>query len=675
MNGIRQPMQYVLQTRWLILLLVISLIAAVVPSASAQTTNLALNKPVTGSIAIQNAAYITNGDKNTANFAGQESDPQWVRIDLGQSYSIGQIKVWHYFGDGRTYRDVIVQVSNSSTFSSGVTTVFNNDANNSAGQGVGSDAEYAETSAGKTITFSPVSARYVRLWINGSSSNQWNHYVEVEVFGAGSATATNTPVPPTATRTNTPVMPTATSSGSTNLVSNPEFDNGTNNWALGYWSGAAANWAVDTTSKLSGVNSARVNITNAGASGWQIQLRQPRPITSGKTYQITFMARATSNRTISVAIQKENDPWTTYYSQAVNITTNSATYGPYTYTANATVADANLEFYLGGSGTGTVYIDKVIMTDGSVGPTNTPAGPTATRTNTPVAPTATRTPTPTSTSSSVTHPAFELFDDFNYTSSTDSTLLNFGWVPRQELSSGPGPAGADFLASNISFVTDPANSSNRLMQLRTTTNGTGTGTKQAEIYTGTRKFLEGTYAARVRFTDAPISGSYDGDEIVQTFFTITPLNYPMDPLYSEIDFEYLSNGGWGQTGPTMWVTTWETYQPDPWIKDGVSDFRLGSFAGWHILVFTVGGGEVRYYLDGSLFAVHGGKYYPETPMSINFNQWIIPENFGGPSTSRTWLQEVDWVYFARNTVLTPAQVNALVADFRGQSIIRKDNVP
>jgi hypothetical protein len=62
-------------------------------------------------------------------------------------------------------------------------------------------------------------------------------------------------------------------------------------------------------------------------------------------------------------------------------------------------------------------------------------------------------------------------------------------------------------------------------------------------------------------------------------------------------------------------------------------------------------------------------------MSINFNIWYIADNFGGPTSSRTWQQKVDWVYFANGVALTDAQVKALVADFRAQSILRKDNVP
>ena len=61
----------------------------------------------------------------------------------------------------------------------------------------------------------------------------------------------------------------------------------------------------------------------------------------------------------------------------------------------------------------------------------------------------------------------------------------------------------------------------------------------------------------------PVTGT-DGDHLVETFFTITPLNAPMDPNYGEIDFEYLPNGGWGEPSNIFYETTWETYRPDPW---------------------------------------------------------------------------------------------------------------
>lgn len=44
--------------------------------------------------------------------------------------------------------------------------------------------EYAETAAGKTHSFEARSVRYVRDYVNGSTSNAGNHWVEIEVWGA-----------------------------------------------------------------------------------------------------------------------------------------------------------------------------------------------------------------------------------------------------------------------------------------------------------------------------------------------------------------------------------------------------------------------------------------------------------------------------------------------------------
>jgi hypothetical protein len=46
--------------------------------------------------------------------------------------------------------------------------------------------EYAESAAGKTVTFTSRNVRYVRDWLNGSTSNAGNHWVEIEVWGRAS---------------------------------------------------------------------------------------------------------------------------------------------------------------------------------------------------------------------------------------------------------------------------------------------------------------------------------------------------------------------------------------------------------------------------------------------------------------------------------------------------------
>ncbi|WP_158289250.1 discoidin domain-containing protein [Paenibacillus flagellatus] len=151
------------------------------------TPNLALNKTITSNGTLTgttSVAHATDGvSSNTANYTSYDpkTNGVYVQLDLGASYDIDTVKLWHYYGDTRAYHDVIVQLSNDATFAT-KTTVFNNDTDNSSLQGAGTDAEYTESSAGKTITFPAVNARYVRLWTNGNTVNGYNNYVEVEVF-------------------------------------------------------------------------------------------------------------------------------------------------------------------------------------------------------------------------------------------------------------------------------------------------------------------------------------------------------------------------------------------------------------------------------------------------------------------------------------------------------------
>jgi hypothetical protein len=272
------------------------------------------------------------------------------------------------------------------------------------------------------------------------------------------------------------------------------------------------------------------------------------------------------------------------------------------------------------------------------------------------------TPGPGSTSSfSLLAISEAMFDDFNYTGASDPLLATNQWETRTG-KGGPGPRGVSWSSNNITFIADPGNTSNKLLRLIGSTNGTARTTVQAEIVTSQSKFFEGTYAARVKFSDTPISGT-DGAETVQTFFTISPYS-TSDPLYSELDFEYLSNGGWGITGPTMWNTSWNSTS----VRTSTS--TTGSLDRWNDLLLTVSGGIVKYYVNGVLTASHTGIYYPRRGMYIDFNLWFI--NSKNPAS--TYVEDVDWVYFAKNTVLTTSEVNAEVNNYRTNAIRHVDNV-
>ncbi len=56
----------------------------------------------------------------------------------------------------------------------------------------------------------------------------------------------------------------------------------------------------------------------------------------------------------------------------------------------------------------------------------------------------------------------------------------------------------------MSFLKDPDEPGNRILRMTSSTDGTGANTNQTQIC-HQRKYLEGTYAARVRFTDLPVS--------------------------------------------------------------------------------------------------------------------------------------------------------------------------
>ena len=128
---------------------------------------------------------ITDGEKEGGDGYFVELGPgkQWVQVDLGASYALQAILAWHYHSQARVYRDVVVQVSDDKDFLKGVQTIFNNDHDNSSGLGVGKDKEYIEVAEGRLFDPKGIKGRYVRMYSSGNTTNDLNHYVEIEVYG------------------------------------------------------------------------------------------------------------------------------------------------------------------------------------------------------------------------------------------------------------------------------------------------------------------------------------------------------------------------------------------------------------------------------------------------------------------------------------------------------------
>lgn len=267
------------------------------------------------------------------------------------------------------------------------------------------------------------------------------------------------------------------------------------------------------------------------------------------------------------------------------------------------------------------------------------------------------------------------FDDFSYRLA-DQLATQGGWTLRDG-PGHPGVEGARWRADAITLADDPAQAGNRLLQLEARTDGTGPGTVQAQLCHA-RKSLAGTYAARVRFADEPVSGA-DGDPVIQTFYAVSPLRFDYDPLFSEMDWEYLANGGWGSDRTRLYGITWQTAKLDPWEAHNAPHEEFGPLGGaWRTLMMQVdaAAGRTRWFLDGRPLAEHGGRNHPVAPMAISFNLWFSPGGLlPASAVPRVWRQQVDWVFHARNALLSPAQVEAEVQALRRAGVARQDSVP
>ncbi len=154
----------------------------------AGTKLLSKGKPVSSSDdfpIIGDLSMITDGDKTGVDGTYVELAPflQWVQIDLEAPVKFAAVALWHFHSQARVYHDVIVQVSDDAEFKEGVQTLFNNDNDNSAKLGEGTDRPYIETYQGRLIDGKGVTGRYLRLYSNGNTSDELNHYIEVEVYG------------------------------------------------------------------------------------------------------------------------------------------------------------------------------------------------------------------------------------------------------------------------------------------------------------------------------------------------------------------------------------------------------------------------------------------------------------------------------------------------------------
>lgn len=149
-------------------------------------TNVAAGKTATSGVKpyLGELSQITDGKKEPTDDDAVEfrKGTQWVQVDLGQTFAIHAIAMWHDHRYVQSMRDVILQVSDDPEFKSGVTTLYNNDTDNSSGLGVGTDREYFEMEFGRVVASKGIKARYVRGYTKGSNQSVLNCWQEIEVY-------------------------------------------------------------------------------------------------------------------------------------------------------------------------------------------------------------------------------------------------------------------------------------------------------------------------------------------------------------------------------------------------------------------------------------------------------------------------------------------------------------
>ncbi|MCD7442957.1 hydrolase [Streptomyces lincolnensis] len=258
-------------------------------------------------------------------------------------------------------------------------------------------------------------------------------------------------------------------------------------------------------------------------------------------------------------------------------------------------------------------------------------------------------------------PSGVLFDNFHYADAEDPALFKHGWLVRTS-KGGPG-IDDTWSADGVTFPGEKdALGDGEVLNLRAATDGTKSGTRQASLGTKSREFRDGTYAARIHFSDDPTDGE-GGDHVNQTFYTIGGSG----KTYSELDNEYLPNGGWGRLGPKLDTVTWYDHEDN----DRVYETTNKSLAGWHTMMITVKDDVVTYRMDGEKLFSSSGKYAPRSGMSINFNHWFIDLPFKG---DRAWDMKVDWLYYDANNVLSVKEVDAAVEKYSGAGLNYFDTV-
>jgi hypothetical protein len=132
-----------------------------------------------------------------------------------------------------------------------------------------------------------------------------------------------------------------------------------------YFTVGGSGWVINGTGTFTN-GEATFSSTNSGGNPWDNELKQMgKSLTGGVTYTITFRARATANRNISVNLQNTNIWSDQFRNNSVALTTIMTVYS-YTFNATSTNNNVQVNFHVAGMGsTAGVTIDDVTLIQGT----------------------------------------------------------------------------------------------------------------------------------------------------------------------------------------------------------------------------------------------------------------------------------------------------------------------
>lgn len=169
--------------------------------------------------------------------------------------------------------------------------------------------------------------------------------------------ATLVAIQPVVSGDDTPALTAEDFAGAKNLLDNGDFEKGKIRWSFQTHDPASAKFDIDSKTMISGKRSAKFTIGAGGTEGWHVEIFNLFPMQQGKSYMLSFLAKAAAERPMKVLVQQDQSPYTVYYEQTFDLSTEAQTF---TFFWTAEQADLNTRLNLGmGGHTVDVWIDDV----------------------------------------------------------------------------------------------------------------------------------------------------------------------------------------------------------------------------------------------------------------------------------------------------------------------------